>query len=154
MSVWHPLIEKQAGYLFSLSDSIAIVEAKNPELLTSVANGTMIVASDYSGQHKDASHEAYSFLVTTDLALNEWLPSLGAFRQRWLPDGRRISFKKLNEPVRRRALPYFLDMAGKLSGNLITILIDRRVGSFMSGGPNAATRAFPDCFPANAAPGT
>ncbi len=114
----------------------------------------MIVASDYSGQHKEASHEAYSFLVTTDHALSDWLPSLQAFRQRWLPDGRRISFKKLNERVRWRALPPFLDTAGKLRGNLITILINRQVGSFMAGGPTAARHAFPDCFPENASLGT
>jgi hypothetical protein len=89
-------------------------------LLVPVADGTMIVASDYSGQHKEASHEAYSFLVTVDQALKEWLPLLAAFRERWLPDNRRISFKKLNEPVRRRAFPAFLETAGKLRGNLVT----------------------------------
>src|SRR5260370_41745081 len=114
MGVWQPIVDKEIGYLFGLSDSIAVVEAKNPDLLASVTNGTMIVASDYSGQHKEATHEAYSFLVTTDEALNDWLPSLGAFRQRWLPDGRRISFKKLNEPLRQRALWPFLDTATTL----------------------------------------
>ncbi|MGE9007487.1 hypothetical protein ACO2JO_02825 [Leptospira interrogans] len=154
MSVWQPIVEKRIGWLFGLSDSIAIVEAQNPDLLVSVTNGTMIVASDYSGQHKEATHEAYSFLVTTDEALKDWLPSLQAFRQRWLPDGRRMSFKKLNEPLRQRASWPFLDTATCLSGNLITILVDRQVGSFMSGGPVAAKEAFPDCFAANANPGT
>jgi hypothetical protein len=154
MSVWRPLTDTRAGYLFSLSDSIAVAEAKHPGLLVPVADGTMIVASEYSGQHKEASHEAFSFLVTVDQALREWLPSLGAFRERWLPDNRRISFKKLNEPVRWRALPAFLETVGKLRGNLITILIDRRVGSFMSGGPDPAIEAFPDCFAACANRGT
>jgi hypothetical protein len=154
MSVWRPLTDTRTGYLFSLSDSLRIVEAKHPDLLVPVTDGTMIVASDYSGQHKEASHEAYSFLVTADQALKEWLPLLGAFRERWLPDNRRISFKKLNEPARWRALPAFLETAGKLSGNLFTILIDRRVGSFMPGGPDAAIETFPDCFPAHASRGT
>ena len=114
----------------------------------------MIVASDYSGQHKEASHEAYSFLVTTDGALNEWLPSLSKFRERWLPDGRRISFKKLNEPLRWRALPAFLRTIGGLRGNLVTILVDRRVGSFMFGGPDAVVGTFPDCFSVHANRGT
>ena len=107
MRVWQPIIEKQIGHLFDLSASIAIVEANNPGLLVSVKNGSMIVASDYSGQHKEATHEAYSFVVTTDEALNDWLPSLRAFRQQWLPDGRRISFKKLNEPLRQRRYGLF-----------------------------------------------
>ncbi len=154
MTIWRPLTDTRTGYLFSLSDSLRIVEGKYPGLLVPVMDGTMIVASDYSGQHKKASHEAYSFLIVTDQALKEWLPALGAFRQRWLPDNRRISFKKLNEPVRWRALPAFLETAGKLRGNLLTILIDRRVGSFMPGGPDAAIEAFPDCFPAHANHGT
>jgi hypothetical protein len=154
MSIWRPIKEEQAGYLFSLSDSIAIVEKKHPDLLTSVATGEMIVASDYSGQHKEATHEAYSFLVTSDQALDQWLPLLAEFRERWLPDGRRISFKKLNEPMRWRALPAFLNLVSSLSGNLITILVDRRVQSFMNGGPQMAVEAFPDCFPSDANRGT
>ncbi|WP_143195901.1 hypothetical protein [Archangium sp. Cb G35] len=148
------MTDTRAGYLFNLSDSLHIVEEKYGNLLVPVTDGAMIVASDYSGQHKEASHEAYSFLVTTDQALDAWLPSLRAFRQRWLPDSRRISFKKLNEPVRWRALPAFLETVGNLSGNLITILIDRRVGSFMAGGPDATVDAFPDCFSAHANRGT
>ena len=154
MGIWRPITEERAGYLFGLSDSIAIVEAKNPELLSSVANGTMIVASDYSGQHKEAKYEAYSFLITTEDTLNDWLPLLKEYRQKWLPDGRRISFKKLNEAVRWRALPHFLDTVAQLGGNLITILVDRRVGSFMLGGASAARECFPDCFPASANCGT
>ncbi|MBS2127074.1 hypothetical protein KEX41_02250 [Burkholderia thailandensis] len=154
MKIWQSVIDEGAGYLFSLSDSLSITETKFPGMLASVADGAMIIASDYSGQHKEATHEAYSFLVTTDLALNEWLPLLQEFRERWLPDGRRISFKKLNEPVRWRALPAFLEAAGKLSGNLITVLIDRRVGSFIDGGSESALAVFPDCFPPHTKYGT
>jgi hypothetical protein len=154
MNIWRPLVDPAAGYLFSLSDSLGIAESEHPGLLVPVANAAMIVASDYSGRHKGASHEAYSFLVTTDEVLREWLPSLGAFRKRWLPDNRRMSFKRLNEPVRWRVLPAFLETASKLSGNLITILVDRRVGSFISGAPGAAIAAFPDCFHPHANRGT
>ncbi len=141
-----PVTDARSGYLFSLSDLLRIAETQHPYMLVPVKSGTMIVTSDYSGQHKEASHEAYSFLITTDEALNDWLPSLSEFREQWLPDGRRISFKKLNEPIRWRALPAFLKTVGELKGNLITILIDKRMGSFMSGGPEATVEVFPDCF--------
>lgn len=154
MSVWCSLTDTGAGYLFNLSDSLRIAETKHPDMLVPVVDGAMIVASDYSGQHKEATHEAYSFLITTDGAMNVWLPSLSEFRQQWLPDGRRISFKKLNEPIRWRALPAFLKTVGELKGNLITILIDRRVGTFMLGGPEATIELFPDCFNTHANRGT
>ena len=103
----------------------------------------MIVASDHSGQHRGASHEAYSFLVTTQRAIDEWQTVRLEFRNRWLPDGRRISFKQLREPMRRRALIPFLDAASAIRGNVVTFLIDRRVGSFIEGGATALAEVFP-----------
>jgi hypothetical protein len=154
MKIWRSSTDVRAGYLYSLSDAVRVMEAKYPDTLASVADGAMIIASDYSGQHKGATHEAYSFLITTDLALKEWLPSLRAFRERWLPDNRRLSYKKLNEPVRWRALPSFLATASDLHGNLFSILVDRRVASFIDGGPDAAIESFSDCFPAHTKRGT
>jgi hypothetical protein len=114
----------------------------------------MIIVSDYSGQHKIATHEAYSFLVTTDRALDEWQPTRLKFRNQWLPDGRRMSFKQLSEPRRWRALIPFLNATDAICGNLITFLVDRRIPSFMAGGTDAIREAFPDCFSPETKPGT
>lgn len=154
MGVWRPIKEQRAGYLFNLSDSLRIVEGQYPNILAPLNEGVMFVASDYSGQHKEATHEAYAFLITTDRSLSEWLPYLSQFRKDKLPDNRRISFKKLREPVRWKSLPAFLEVVGKLQGNLLTVLVDRKIGSFMSGGARSAIEAFPDCFPAEAKHGT
>jgi hypothetical protein len=154
MPIWKRAIDERAGHLFHLSNALAITEWRTPGVLVPVSDGTMMVFSDYSGQHKQATHEAHSFLITTDGALNEWLPNLEAFRARWLPDGRRLSFKKLKEPVRWRALQPFLTTASELHGNLMTILVDRRIKSFIDGGPAAAIETFNDCFATNANHGT
>jgi hypothetical protein len=114
----------------------------------------MVIASDYSGHHKGASHEAYSFLITTGAALDEWLPLLDQFRRQFLPDGRRLSFKQLREPVRKRALIPFLETASALRGNVITVLIDQRIESFCQGGTQALAEIFPDCFPPTTRKGT
>jgi len=153
-SVWQPIQDSNAGYMYSLSDSVRIYEANNPDLLYPITGNKMIIASDYSGQHKEATHESYSFLITSDINLMEWLPRLKVFRNKWLPDGRRLSFKKLNEPVRWRALPAYLETLGQLKGNLITVMVDRQVDSFISGGPASAIEVFPDCFPLDAKHGT
>jgi hypothetical protein len=154
MPTWKRITDQGAGFLYSLSESLAIVDWRNPDLLEPVSNGVQIIVSDYSGQHKGASHEAYSFLITTEAALDEWIPLLSEFRHRWLRDGRRISFKNLREPVRWRALIPFLNIAGAIRGNLITFLVDRRIKSFADGGPLELAKVFPDCFLPETRPGT
>src|ERR1700749_1763439 len=154
MQVWKRVTDEESGYLFHLSQSVAFVEWKNPGILNAVNDGEFVIVSDYSGQHKQSTHEAYSFLVTTSNAIAEWLEPRHAFREKWLPDGRRLSFKELREPVRRRALIPFLQTASLLRGNLFTILVNRRVDSFMSGGPAAIMDVFSDCFSKSDRPGT
>jgi hypothetical protein len=146
MPVWRHIAVPQAGYAEAMSEAIVRAGEKIPDLLWSVNEGLQVVTSDYSGQHKGATHEAYSFLVATWDALQHWLPQRAEFRAQWLPDGRRLSFKQLREPVRRRAYPHFLRFAGQLQGNLITFMIDRRVQTFVAGGPSALAAALPDCF--------
>jgi hypothetical protein len=154
VKVWKQVADEGSGYLFSLSDSIRVVENSNPGLLNCLSKGQLVVTSDYSGQHKNATHEAYAFLVTTDEYLTEWLPKLAQFRMRHLPDGRRISFKNANERMRLAALPEFLRTVGDLRCNLVTILVDRNVGSFSNGNRAELVDALPDCFPETAPDGT
>lgn len=143
--VWRTIDVPEAGYVNLLSEAIEAAESSG-DLLVPADEDLKVIASDYSGQHKGATHEVYSFVVTTRGDLEAWLPMRAAFRERWLPDGRRLSFKQLREPLRRRAYPHFLNLCGALRGNVITIMIDNRVGSFIDGGPEALAEVFDDCF--------
>jgi hypothetical protein len=158
MPTWNRIQDERAGYIYDLSESLALVDWRNPNVLQPVSNGTLVITSDYSGQHKGASHDAYSFLVTTDRALGEWQRVLEQFRHQWLPDGRRMSFKRLfkrlGDGMRWRALRPFLEIASTIRGNVITFLVDRRIGSFIAGGPSTISEAFPDCFEPGTKPGT
>ena len=150
MNVWNPISDDQIGYLYTLSEALRVYESNNPGILHVMDQSPMWVASDYSGQHKEASHETYTFLVTSEVLLRKWLPQLREFRQRHLPDGRRLSFKRLNDNIRWKALPMYLNTMGNLEGSIITIMVDKRVGSFFFGGPANAIAEFPDCFSKNA----
>jgi hypothetical protein len=146
MRTWRPLASHSGGYESLLSSALQIVDERDETCLWPVDVGTQLLVSDYSGQHRQATHEVYSFLIITLVALQAWLPLREKFRAQWLPDGRRLSFKQLREPVRRRAFPHFLELAGRLPANLITIMVDNRVGSFVQGGPSALAEALDDCF--------
>ncbi len=154
MVVWKRIHEERSGFLFELSQSLAILDWSYPNSLIPVNDSKMIIASDYSGQHKEATHEAYSFLITTERGIANWIVGRDEFRKQWLPDGRRISFKQLREAVRRKALNPFLDTANMIRGNTLTILVDNRISRFMPGGASSLSEIFPDCFPKGTPNGT
>ena len=129
MPVWKRINKPESGFLDGLSDSIALLESHNPKVLAPVDEAPMWLVSDYSGQHKGAAFEAYSFLVTTERDISAWDTRRRACREEFLSDGRRLSFKKLKEPVRWRALLPFLNVADELHGNLLTFVIDKRLPS-------------------------
>lgn len=85
-----------------------------------------ILASDYSGQHKTSSHIVYSFALL-DLNLGPWVPIRRMVRDTYLGDGRRISFKGMNDRKQRTALIPFLEAAEYLSGCIISIAFDKRL---------------------------
>lgn len=152
MAVWRDLVPPEWGAASLLSSAMRAVEDEHPDLLWPVDDGRQVIVSDYSGQHRQATHEVYSFLVTTWPTLGAWLPELAAFRQAFLADGRRLSFKQLREPVRRRSYPQFLEVVGRMPANLITVMIDNRAGFLSPGGPQETASIFDDCFASRASP--
>lgn len=154
MPVWKRIADSNAGFAYSLSDAMAILDWRFPGFLQAVNHGTLVIASDYSGQHREATHESYSFLITTVSELEAWACARKEFRAKWLHDGRRMSFKRLQDRMRARALVPFLDAAFSLRGNLVTIMIDKRVGSFSGGNMSEFAELFSDCFPPATPSGT
>jgi len=147
MSVWRPIKQPRAGFLNDLSNSIADLENMVPNVLSAHDKSCMWLASDYSGQHKDAPFEAYSFLVTTEGSLAGWDRKRQAFRDRYLPDGRRLSFKAARESVRWRALKPFLRLANGLQGNLFIFVVDSQFQSLFRDSGKTTWSDIPKIFP-------
>lgn len=147
MPIWKRIDDPDSGYAYSLSDAMSLLDWRFPGRLQPVSNGRMIIVSDYSGQHRRASHEAYTFLITTESELERWIVERDRFRKQWLPDGRRLSFKELRDGMKWRSIFPFLEVAFGLRGNLVTVLIDQKVGSFFGGNTTEMVEIYPDCFP-------
>jgi len=154
VNAWNRIKDSDAGLAYSLSDAMATLELQFPGYLVPVNEGRMIVASDYSGQHRQSSHEVYSFLVTTEDEITQWKHARDVFRKHSMTDGRRMSFKQLRDKVRANALPDFLQLGFKLRGNLISIMVDKRIPSFLSGGLASVRQLFAGCIPTEAPHGT
>lgn len=128
--LWRRLDRPEFGLVNTLSDFIDGLEASDPGLLTDLRLGpALILACDYSGQHRQATHESYSFLIA-DLAFTWlWDDMRKETRKIILRDSRRMCFKSLNDSHRRQALVPFLRAANTIPGLLLTVLIDKSIGS-------------------------
>jgi hypothetical protein len=92
---------------------------------------TIFAASDYSGQHKTAGYEAYSFVLTTPKRWQSWERHRIEIRSRFLMT-RRISYKSLEDKKRWEVLPIFMAAAAILEGITFTILVNKKIVSLFS----------------------
>ncbi|MBA4793332.1 MAG: hypothetical protein H2041_06665 [Phenylobacterium sp.] len=84
----------------------------------------LVVASDFGGEHKSATHILYVYLVVAT-GLEDWTTRMAALRHETLGD-RTMAYKKLGDGVRQAALPAFLSAAADLDGHLVAIAVDKR----------------------------
>jgi hypothetical protein len=92
----------------------------------------LMFGSDYGGDHKASRFHAYCFLVA-DETPTRWTVERRKVRQRYLSDGRRMSFKRLDDPHRQQALVPFLQAADALTGHLLGVLVDKRMKPLSTG---------------------
>jgi hypothetical protein len=96
---------------------------------------SLLVGSDYSGEERNAPYAVYSFLFISLESWSAWEPKRLEIRKRFLSDSRRMSFKKLNDSQRYRALIPLLEAANSLSGLSFTVAINKNCESLFSGNP-------------------
>ena len=111
----------------AISRQLGSVEQIGPFRYPDLHDGSyLMLASDYSGEHAHPEFRVLSFLLTTyNSVMTGWEPLRSAVRRRHLADGRRMSFKDLNDALRINALPTFLDAAGQLNGVLICVGVEK-----------------------------
>jgi hypothetical protein len=101
-----------------------------------VQGNRLLIASDYGGEHRDATHLIYCYLVVGGGA-RSWFSTIRSLRTNLLPDGRRMSYKRLADPLRQRALVPFLRAAADLDGHLVAVAVDKRK-KWLSTAPDVA----------------
>jgi hypothetical protein len=113
-----------------LSKTIQDMERARSNLLPNLRIGsTIVVASDYGGQHDTSTYQSLSFLFANLESCGEWDLRRTRLRQEFLPDGRRMSYKALNDANKKQALFPFLLAANHIPGLSITFLINKKIGS-------------------------
>lgn len=103
----------------------AMLAQRRPILMQGRRGRQLLVTCDIGGSQKLQPYETFSFLIL-DLDRNgPWLATRAAFRAQSFTHHRRMSFKALNDGLRRRALTPFLRLASLVDGVLVTFAVDK-----------------------------
>lgn len=93
---------------------------------------TLLLGSDYSGESPDTSYVVFSFLLTSLESWAAWEPIRLKIRREHFSDSRRISFKRLGDRQRRRALRPLLEAANSLKGLSLSIALNKKCKSIFA----------------------
>jgi hypothetical protein len=130
--MWRQITKPNIGMLAGLDRVFCDLQKQRPAIFPDFSNeSTIFAASDYSGQHRNAAYEAYSFVLTTPKRWQSWERHRLKMRSQFLLM-RRISFKSLEDKRRREVLPVFMAAAALLEGITLTVLVNKTLGSLFS----------------------
>lgn len=101
--------------------------------LVNLDGESIYLATDYSGSHKSSQYEVLSALYCDVQRSREWLLIQRGFREQFLPDGRRMSFKGLNDKHKYLSLIPFLKGANEIHGVCVSLVINKKIGSLVGG---------------------
>jgi hypothetical protein len=96
----------------------------------------ILLGSDYSGDHPESRFRVYAFVVVDSDRSREWPAYSRRVRAQYLAEGRRMSFKNMNDGHRRRALVPFLEATEFLDGHVVAVAITKELER-LSTGPNS-----------------
>ncbi|WP_315807383.1 MULTISPECIES: hypothetical protein [unclassified Bradyrhizobium] len=93
---------------------------------------TLLLVADFGGHHQKQHFDTYTFLILDFAKNQEWLAWQNHFRCTILPNRRRMSFKALNDGMRRRALVPFMRAAAGIEGCLAQFAVSKIGGSLFT----------------------
>lgn len=97
------------------------------ELFGDMSGPLVHMFSDYGGTHKESLYETFAMLYMDFENSMPWQIERYRIRQRYLPDGRRMSFKGLNDINKQHALIPFLQAADAIPGVLLVFAVHKSV---------------------------
>jgi hypothetical protein len=98
-----------------------------------ISGPVVYIASDYSGAVKSHLYDVMSVLYLDLKQSSEWAKRRQLVRAQYMADGRRMSFKALNDRRRQEALVPFLDAANAIHGVALSIAIRKSISNLCAG---------------------
>jgi hypothetical protein len=94
----------------------------------------LLLVADFGGHHQKQHFDTYTFLILDLVKNQKWLAWQRHFRHADLRNRRRMSFKALNDGMRRRALVPFMRAAAGIEGCLVQFAVSKVGGSLFTVG--------------------
>jgi hypothetical protein len=118
-----------------IDDGISKLVAQNPNSLPDLrSTSTILITSDYSGEHSGSKYQVLSFLFADIEKCQQWDEERIKLRAKMLSNKRRMSFKELSHDKQRQgALASFLEAANIIPGLVFTVAIDSTIESLFEG---------------------
>jgi hypothetical protein len=95
---------------------------------------SLLCFSDYSGEEQQANYYCYSFLIMNGDNVKEWDDSRTLLRKKFIPDGRRISYKNYRDKMSRNFIEPYLEIADNIPGYLISFAIEKDIKTLFENG--------------------
>lgn len=127
---WHADHPGDIGFLALVSAHLAKRARQSPGLPVLRACDTLHLFSDYGGEHPDSEYEVLSYLLVDLSRSHDWRAQWHDKRAQFLPDGRRMAYKKLNDLQRQLAMWPYLAAANHLWGLSFSVAVNRAAGPF------------------------
>ncbi|MGP8269550.1 MAG: hypothetical protein ACLQLH_05745 [Terracidiphilus sp.] len=127
---WHQTISWERNDEWPFRWVPRLVEKLREQNLRPIDTSHLWILSDYSGMQRSSRFFSIGVLIADAGGLKNWELKRVAVRRQFLNDGRRMSFKNLNDGNRRAALVPFLDAADEIRGLSIVFAIDKRIEHF------------------------
>ncbi len=133
---WHSVPVEQGTLSGVINKELSRLDHAYDDCLPDLrASHTLLLGSDYSGEASKSPYMVYSFLLTSLEAWAGWDPLRLKIRQTFLSDSRRMSFKRLGDGQRRKALIPLLEAANGLEGLSFSVAFNKRCESVFAARP-------------------
>lgn len=128
--MWNP-VSSSFPVVQAIETHIRTQTTAYPRVMPDLTEGGMLIAaSDYAGSHRDGRYDVIGCVVTSRAAWERWEGLRRRVRQTYRLGVRRISYTKLNDRHKLRALSPFLQAISTVEGVICCVAINKALPSF------------------------
>jgi len=123
-------VTSAVGLLQVIDQKITDANARNGWFLPHFGDAQALLAfSDYSGEHRAASHEVITFVIASSTHLAEWEAKRRLVRHQHQLESRRMAYSKLGDDLKDHALRGFLASFDSLDAVVCSLAINKKITS-------------------------